>query len=121
MKRVLLLTDWKVDALDYRCGQVVDFPSPVAKDLVNLGVADGAPAAVASALEERGGVVLVHQDEALRAAELTVTQAEAALAGALAKADAETDAALRAKAVEDVEAAKQALDEAHAALAKARE
>jgi hypothetical protein len=119
MKRVLLLTDWKVDGLDYRCGQVAEFPAAVAKDLVNLGVADGAPEAVDFALTENRGEVLVHENEAVRAAELVVAQAEADFAAAKAAVEAETDAARRAALVEALEAAKKNLTEANAALAKA--
>lgn len=121
MKRVRMLTDWTVEKLDYRCGQVVELPDAAAKELVNLGAADANAKAVAFGLEESGGRVLVHKTEAMRAAEVAVAQAEAELAGAVAKLEGETDAALRAATEEACAAAKKKLDEAYALRKAARE
>lgn len=118
MKRVRMLTDRTVDELIYRCGQVVDFPPGLAKELVNLGEADGAPGAVAFGLKENAGNVLVHETEAQRAACAGVAALEKELAELEAKFNAETEAAKRdeigkqgAEVAERLKAAKAALAE----------
>lgn len=116
MKRVRMLTDYKVEGLAYRCGQVVDFPASIAKDLINLAAADGSKDAVAFAMDENAGKVLVHESEALRAAELELASLQGQDDALRAAYNAEKDAAARAEIAKQGDELAQKLDAAKAAL-----
>ena len=68
MTRVRMLVDHKVEGLNYKCNQVVDFPASLAAELVGGNFVDASPGAVEYGLAELGQEPLVHVSAALAAA-----------------------------------------------------
>ena len=58
---VRILADVKVQNVDYKPNQVVDFPAALAKQLTTSGNADAAPEAVAYCTDELKAEVIAHQ------------------------------------------------------------
>jgi hypothetical protein len=111
-----ILSDLKMDGLQYRVNQVVDLPSNAAKALEKDGQVDTDKAAVAYCIEELGAVVINHETASKTQAQIDYDNAVEAAAAARAAADAETDAQKRAELQSAVEAADAAVTDAKAAL-----
>jgi hypothetical protein len=58
---VRVLLDHPVDGVKYKCGDVVVFPDDIRKSLVDNGVVDTHPDAIAHATDVEGREVQTHQ------------------------------------------------------------
>lgn len=70
--KVRILSDVKVDGVDYKPNQAVDLPAGLAKQLAASGSADASAEAVAYCVDELKSEVVVHQKAAAADAEQPV-------------------------------------------------
>jgi hypothetical protein len=91
-----MLVDQRVDGLDYKGNQVVDFPNELADKLVAGGAADNNKNAVQYCIDELGAKPIVHEDLAEQAAKAEVKAAKETLDRLNAQVKGETDAGRRA-------------------------
>lgn len=66
-----VLVDTKVQGVDYKPNQLVEFPDDVAKSLAKEGIVDTNKAAIAYCVDELKSEVVVHQKPESAAAEQT--------------------------------------------------
>ncbi len=60
-KKVRILVDQQIDGTPYRCNDVVDIPTELAKPLIEQGAVDDNKVAVAYCISDLGATVIVHR------------------------------------------------------------